>query len=361
MSFGFSFGDFLAVFELANKVRKGFVGAPKEFKAISDDVRDLTIILQDVEVQSSSLSSTQIQNYHDTFATCRELQELDTVLGQYLTLAEVGKTGTRRAIERTWKRLRWEPEDIRDIRSRIAVRIEILRHLNDQVVTTHLVTLVRHHEDAELTATLEWTSRTNLVLQQNDLALHCQAGSRKWLFESPIYLNLLKQNDGVLFCPGNAGTGKTYTMAMVIDRLRFTNDNDILTAYVYCTYRNHTHTTEELLRSLLRVVLEEAAPGDIGEVIQTLRIEARRPFINDLLKLHKSGNVNLFITSRDIPEIQKPFQSLSTYTSLEIRSSDEDICNFLQDNLLQLPNFVVRSPALHKEVINAIVNASTGM
>lgn len=401
MSFGFGVGDFLAVFELANKVRKGFVGAPKEFKAISDDVRDLTIILQDVEVQSSSLSPTQIQDYHDTFATCRELlQELDTVLGQYLTLAEVGKTGTRQAIKRTWKRLKWEPEDIRDIRSRIAVKIEILRHLNDQVVTTHLVTLVRHHEDAELEATLEWISSTNLVLQQNDLALHCQPGSRKWLFESPIYLDWLKQNDGLLFCPGNAGTGKTYTMAMVVDRLRFTNDIDMLTAYVYCTYRNHTQTTEELLRSLLRVVLEEAAPGDIGEVIQTcmrfrsrrkvlsrhdclsllqlqfsktvkvnllidaldeVPIEVRRPFINDLLKLHKSGNVNIFITSRDIPEIQEPFQSLNTYTSLEIRSSDEDIRNFLQDNLLQLPNFVVRSPALQKEVVNAIVNASTGM
>jgi hypothetical protein len=36
MSFGFSVGDFIAAFELANKIRKEFVDAPSQFKAISD-------------------------------------------------------------------------------------------------------------------------------------------------------------------------------------------------------------------------------------------------------------------------------------------------------------------------------------
>jgi hypothetical protein len=36
ISFGFSVGDFIAAIELANKVRKEFVGAPKQFKDISD-------------------------------------------------------------------------------------------------------------------------------------------------------------------------------------------------------------------------------------------------------------------------------------------------------------------------------------
>lgn len=35
MSFGFSVGDFLAVIELANKIRRDFVGAPKQFQDIS--------------------------------------------------------------------------------------------------------------------------------------------------------------------------------------------------------------------------------------------------------------------------------------------------------------------------------------
>jgi hypothetical protein len=37
MSFGFSVGDFIAVIELANRIRKEFVNAPSQFKAISDE------------------------------------------------------------------------------------------------------------------------------------------------------------------------------------------------------------------------------------------------------------------------------------------------------------------------------------
>jgi hypothetical protein len=37
MSFGFSVGDFVAVLQLANDVWKQFVGAPSQFKAISEE------------------------------------------------------------------------------------------------------------------------------------------------------------------------------------------------------------------------------------------------------------------------------------------------------------------------------------
>lgn len=37
MSFGFGIGDFIAVIQLANQLRKCFVDAPSEFKAISDE------------------------------------------------------------------------------------------------------------------------------------------------------------------------------------------------------------------------------------------------------------------------------------------------------------------------------------
>ena len=36
MSFGFSIGDFLAVIELATKIRKNFADAPSEFKGALD-------------------------------------------------------------------------------------------------------------------------------------------------------------------------------------------------------------------------------------------------------------------------------------------------------------------------------------
>jgi hypothetical protein len=37
MSFGFSVSDFLAVIELTHKIRKEFIGAPSQFKNISDE------------------------------------------------------------------------------------------------------------------------------------------------------------------------------------------------------------------------------------------------------------------------------------------------------------------------------------
>lgn len=37
MSFGFSIGDLLTVIECANKIRKQFVGAPRQLKKISDE------------------------------------------------------------------------------------------------------------------------------------------------------------------------------------------------------------------------------------------------------------------------------------------------------------------------------------
>jgi hypothetical protein len=37
MSFGFSVGDFVTILQLANTVRERFVGAPEQFKAISNE------------------------------------------------------------------------------------------------------------------------------------------------------------------------------------------------------------------------------------------------------------------------------------------------------------------------------------
>ncbi len=49
MSFGFSIGDFIAVIELANKIRKDFVDAPSQFKAISDEYAVLAALLSNTD------------------------------------------------------------------------------------------------------------------------------------------------------------------------------------------------------------------------------------------------------------------------------------------------------------------------
>ncbi|KAK4077936.1 uncharacterized protein Triagg1_3630 [Trichoderma aggressivum f. europaeum] len=399
MSLGLEF-DFLAVVGLVKQIRRSFIGAPEQFRAISDDVRGFAIVLQDIEADCAELSPEQSQEYQTVVTGCKHLLvRLKRTLEEYSGVAKGGKTGTRTAIKRTWKRLKWEPDDIRDIRSQISVKIATLRSLNDQVTSHNIVRLIRHQEDTEREATIKWVSDINYVAQQNDIFLRCQTGSRKWLFESEIYLEWLRRKGSLLFCPGNPGTGKTFTTAMVVESLRLANDAETLTAYMYCSYQNHTQTVEKLLCSLLRVALEEAdyeadaavstcnqlrlsnktmsrpycinllqdlfsrfvRVNLIVDALDELTNEVRRPLIHDLLKLYKNGIVSLLVTSRGIPEIQHLFESCEAYTSLEVRSSDEDIRNFLRDNNFQLPNFVTRSPKLQDEVIDSVTNASAGM
>jgi hypothetical protein len=64
MSFGFGVGDFITVIELANKIRKDFVDAPSQFKAISDEYETPDTILSTADsgngtgLEASRLSSS---------------------------------------------------------------------------------------------------------------------------------------------------------------------------------------------------------------------------------------------------------------------------------------------------------------
>jgi hypothetical protein len=69
MSFGFGVGDFIKVIELVNKIRKDFVDAPSQFKAISDEYTTLTTILSTAnsidgtESEASRLSSSMSKSF----------------------------------------------------------------------------------------------------------------------------------------------------------------------------------------------------------------------------------------------------------------------------------------------------------
>ena len=73
MSFGFSVGDFLAILTLAGKIRKDFKGAPSQFKSISDDVRSLSIVIQDAHVNIDQMSDDQTDNFNQILTTCKDL------------------------------------------------------------------------------------------------------------------------------------------------------------------------------------------------------------------------------------------------------------------------------------------------
>jgi hypothetical protein len=149
MSFGFSIGDFIAAIELANKIRKEFADAPSQFNDISDEcvsqldnhlmltisshrVRSLSIVLQDVEVSLShrQLSSQEKVKLTDIAHGCKNvLDKLGETLDKYGEL-ETSPKSVRKELKRAWKRLMWEPEEVRELRSRISNNVGLLNAFN---------------------------------------------------------------------------------------------------------------------------------------------------------------------------------------------------------------------------------------
>lgn len=59
MSFGFSAGDFLAIIELANKIRRDFVGAPEQFQQITAECVQLQPLSYDTILLTYSVVQSQ--------------------------------------------------------------------------------------------------------------------------------------------------------------------------------------------------------------------------------------------------------------------------------------------------------------
>ncbi|KAJ4011045.1 hypothetical protein NW766_007677 [Fusarium irregulare] len=398
MSFGFSVGDILAVLKLTGKIRKDFKGAPRQFNSISEDVRSLSIVIQDAHANIDQLTEHQAANFTQILATCKNLlNELENVMDKWCIISKPRKG---KEIQRLWKRLRWEPEEIIDLRAQITSNIVLLNAYNDHATAHNVARLVRHSEGDQKQLMLDWISVIDYIPQQNHLVSRLQANSRRWLFNMAEYHDWQNQKGQTLFCPGDPGSGKTFTTALVVKVLQEqAQDNPgVLNTYVYCNYQAQDQDVQGLLRSLFRNSLQQA--GSVPEAIRSqcdrkriaeqgllrdetikllkslygsfervnllvdaldeLPTEVSRRFISDLLKLQQSCQFNLFLTSRQIPDIQHQCTGRGAKV-IEIRASDEDIHQFLEDSMFKLPRFVGRDPALQNEIVEEITQASSGM
>lgn len=398
MSFGFSVGDFLAVLTLAGKIRKDFKGAPSQFKSISDDVRSLSIVIQDAHVNIDQMSDSQAANFAQILSSCKDLlTEVETLMDKWSVISKPQKG---KAVQRLWKRLKWEPQEIMDLRARITSNVVLLNAYNDQATSQNVAKLVRQNDGDQKQSMLEWISAIDYIPHHNHLISRLQANSRRWLFNMTDYQEWEKQKGRTLFCPGDPGSGKTFTTAIVVETLQeqAQHNPDVLITYVYCTYQAADQDVQSLLCSLLRNSLQQA--GSIPEPIHSqcdrkrvaqqgllrdetvklletvyccfdkvtllvdaldeLPTEVSRPFISELLKLQRTCQFNMFLTSRHIPEIQYRFTEKGA-TVVEIRASDEDIHHFLQDSMFQLPGFVGRDAGLQNDIVKGITEASSGM
>jgi Cdc6-like AAA superfamily ATPase len=304
-------------------------------------------------------------------------------------------------VKRIWRRLKWEPEDIKQLRSRISSNIGLLNAFTSRLTRDNVVTLIRSQEDQGRQTILDWITPVDYALQQSDFINRRQVGTGQWLLNSAEYRTWVETDKETLFCRGIPGAGKTILTAVVVEELltRFENDGNISIAYLYCNYqRQNEQNLRDLFASLLKQLIQEqpSIPDSmktlydrhkdkrtrpsLEEILQILQTVAaiysrvfivvdaldecqtsdgcRQRFLSGLFNLQAKFKANLFVTSRPIASIDKEFEGNS---KLEIRASEEDICRYLEGHSFRLPQFVARSLALQEEIKTYIIKAVDGM
>ena len=98
-------------------------------------MRSLSIVLQDVEVVlSTDLDTQQKSDLGEIVDGCLNvLKKLEQTLDKYgeLKPEPAGSVGSR--VKRIWKRLKWEPEDIKEIRSHIIAHVTFLNTFQGRI------------------------------------------------------------------------------------------------------------------------------------------------------------------------------------------------------------------------------------
>jgi hypothetical protein len=252
------------------------------------------------------------------------------------------------------------------------------------------------HEDQ---AILDWLTPMNYAPQQHDFISRRQAGTGQWLLNSVEFQAWLDADKQTLFCPGIPGAGKTILTSIVVEDLytRFQNHSSIGIAYLYCNFkRNHEQKLDDLLLSLLkqlaygRLLIPDVVRSlhdqqcqkkrpSTGEVLNALlsvisifsevfiiidtldecqvNERCRQRLISEMFNLQDKCGMNLFVTSRFIPEITDRFKGC---TWLEIRASHEDLRRYLDGHMVAV-KCVSKSPNLQEEIKDVIVKTVDGM
>jgi hypothetical protein len=162
---------------------------------------------------------------------------------------------TEKRVKAAWKRLRWELEDIQELRSRISTNVNLLNSFNIQRCRDNTAKLVRHTDDQNRRALLDWISPIDHGARQSDLISRRQEGTGQWLLDSNQFKTWMNGTEKTLFCPGIPGAGKTMLTAIVVELLQatFENDPSVGVAYFFCNFRRQLEQKPvDLLASLLK-------------------------------------------------------------------------------------------------------------
>ncbi|KAH7007555.1 nucleoside phosphorylase domain-containing protein [Ilyonectria destructans] len=238
----------------------------------------------------------------------------------------------------------------------------------------HHVRLRQQDKDCE--EILDWLTPIDYGPQQSDFFRRRQPGTGQWLLNSTEYQNWLKASNQTLFCPGIPRAGKSILNSIVVKDLarRFSKDETAAVVYIYC-YRYRLNS-----KALYDQHRDERTRPSRDEILRTLHLitamypkvfialdaldecqgsnACRSSFLSEIFDLQNKTGLSLFATSRPIPDIEKEFKGC---LCREIIAIYADVCNYLDGHLSELPDFVLRSPMLQREIKAEISKAVEGM
>lgn len=258
-----------------------------------------------------------------------------------------------------------------------------------------------HKQNEERQIITDWLSPIKHDSQHSDIVAKRHEGTGQWLLNSDKFQHWLNKDNQILFCPGMPGAGKTMIASIAIDYLYAAHQTDpsIGIAYLYCNFQlQDEQKPVQLLASLLKRLLERrpTLPDSTKNLYECHKSKQTRPslkeiskelqsiitsfsttfiaidaldecqlsdgdessFLSEILSLQANTRVNLFVTSRPIPRIEKQFQGCA---SLKIRASEEDVDRYINGRMQCLPSFVQKNPDMQKKIKTEIIKAVDGM
>ena len=98
-------------------------------------MKNLSNILRDNDdlVPERELTSQQTAELHDVVEACRNtLKQLEETVKKYHEL-DSSPTSLGSKAREAWKRLKWEPEDIKELRIRIIANVTLFSAFHDRI------------------------------------------------------------------------------------------------------------------------------------------------------------------------------------------------------------------------------------
>jgi Cdc6-like AAA superfamily ATPase len=262
--------------------------------------------------------------------------------------------------------------------------------------------LNQRQDDKDRRDIANWLTLVDYDPQQSDYISRRQEGTGQWLLNSDEFQEWLNSSRRTLFCPGIPGAGKTVITSIVVDHLltKFRNIANVGTVYLYCNYqRQHEQNLEDLLLSLLKQLAQKhpSVPVDVKNLYEFHKPKRTRPSFDEILKVLRSitgsysrvfiiidaldechvsnkgfnrilselfnlqvhAQVNLFTTSRFVPEITSQFEGCIWK---EIRAKDDDVLRYINERISLLPQSrKSKHQDLQTAIRSEVLKAADGM